>query len=195
VYYKNQSSVFERIALGTIQIPLLLNLYNMQENKATWLQQALIKLDLITDSAYQKEVSAFFDEQPYLMGFLFNLEEEFSENTHELLMRAALAFYQTMGSIGLEFEVVTPQLLNDTVSKKVEDFNRLEKDNLAFDESELFSQISSPQAVKSLLKYIDENTAKSEFEESTRNNMLLILSALVEIMESAAALPDQKQAQ
>jgi hypothetical protein len=60
---------------------------------------------------------------------------------------------------------------------------------------QLFSQISSPQAVKSLLKYIDENTAKSEFEENTRNNMLLILSALVEIMESAAALPDQKQAQ
>jgi hypothetical protein len=98
-----------------------------------------------------------------------------------------------MGSIGLAFEVVTPQLLNDTVSKKVEDFNRLEKDDLAFDESALFSQISSPQAVKSLLKYIDENTAKSEFEESTRNNMLLILSALVEIMEAAAVLPDQKQ--
>jgi hypothetical protein len=165
----------------------------MAQSKANWLQQALINLDLITDAVYQKEVSNFFDEQPYLMGFLFNLEEEFSENTHELLMRAALAFYQAMGSIGLEFEVATPQLLNDTVSKKVEDFNRLEKDDLAFDESALFSQISSPQAVKSLLKYIDENTAKSEFEESTRNNMLLILSALVEIMEAAAVLPDQKQ--
>ncbi len=165
----------------------------MGKSKATWLQQALINLDLITDEIYQKEVSTFFDEQPYLMGFLFNLEEEFSENTHELLMRAALAFYQAMGSIGLEFEVVTPQLLNDTITKKVEDFNRLEKEDLAFDEAALFSKISSPQAVKSLLKYIDENTAKSEFEESTRNNMLLTLSALVEIMEAAAVLPGQKQ--
>ena len=166
----------------------------MALTRANWLQQALLKLDLMTDELYQKQVSSFFDEQPYLMGFLFNLEEEFSENTHDLLIRSALAFYQAMSQIGLQFQVITPQMLQDGITAKVEEFNDLDKDDLAFDETTLFKTISSPQAVKGLLAFIDENTAKSEFTEGTRNNMLLILSALVELMENAAVLPENNNA-
>jgi hypothetical protein len=159
----------------------------MQIENISWLQQALINLDLVDEAAYQKTVSELLDEQPHLMGFLFNLEEEFAENPHELLLRAAVAFQQSLVSIGLNFKTVSPALLEEVISQKVDLFNALDGAEEGFDEQLLFHKTSSPQAVKSLIAYIDQNTMDTEFDAAARNNMLLILSALVELFEEAIA--------
>ena len=163
----------------------------MSTNNTGWLQQALINLDLVNDAAYQKTVSELLDEQPHLMGFLFNLEEEFAENPHELLLRATVAFQQSMVSIGLNFKPVTPALLEKVVNEKIALFNSLDQSEIGFDEHQFFHKTSSPAAVKSLIAYIDENTRDDEFDAAARNNMLLILSALVELFEEAIATGDE----
>ena len=147
----------------------------------------------MTDEIYQSTVSDLLDEQPYLMGFLFNMEEEFDENPHELLMRATLAFYRALRQTGLLFEIVKPDMLEEVISSKVDMFNQIDREDEAFDETQLFATASSPETVQGLLNYIDENTRNQEFTEATRNNMLLVLSALVEIFENAASLPGTKE--
>lgn len=163
----------------------------MQNVNAGWLQQALINLDLVNDSAYQKTVSELLDEQPHLMGFLFNLEEEFAENPHELLLRATIAFQQSLVSLGLNFKTVTPAMLEEVIRQKVELFNALDDAEEGFDEQALFHKTSSPDAVKGLLAYVDQNTLDTEFDAAARNNMLLVLSALVELFEEAVATGDE----
>jgi len=163
----------------------------MQIENIGWLQQALINLDLVNEVAYQKTVSELLDEQPHLMGFLFNLEEEFAENPHELLIRSAVAFQQSLVSIGLNFKTVTPTLLEEVIAQKVDLFNALDSTEEGFNEQLLFHKTSSPAAVQGLIAYIDQNTMDTEFDAAARNNMLLILSALVELFEEAIATGDE----
>ena len=165
----------------------------MSTPKTTWLQQSLINLDLMTDKVYQSTVSDLLDEQPYLMGFLFNMEEEFDEAPHELLIRATLAFYRALRQTGLMFEIVKPDLIERVFTKKIDAFNNIDREDEAFDETQLFETASSPESIKGLLNYIDENTRSAEFTEATRNNMLLILSALVELFENAATIPGSEE--
>lgn len=165
----------------------------MRKTENNWLQQSLINLDLMTDKQYQSTVSDLLDEQPYLMGFLFNLEEEFDEAPHELLIRATLAFYRALRQTGLLFELIKPDLIETIFNEKIETFNTIDQNEEAFDETQLFNSTSSPQAIKGLLHYINENSRTEAFSEVTRNNMLLLLSALVELFEHAATLPGQDE--
>lgn len=165
----------------------------MGTKKSNWLQQSLLNLDLMTDEVYQRMVSDLLDEQPYLMGFLFNLEEEFDETSHELLIRATLAFYRALRQTGLLFEVIKPDLIETIFTDKVQLFNQLDQEEEAFDETRLFKSTSSPQAIQGLLTFVNDNANTSGFTEATRNNMLLLISALVELFENAATLPGSEQ--
>ena len=84
-------------------------------------------------------------------------------------------------------------MIEDVIKQKVELFNALDDAEDGFNETALFHKTSSPEAVKGLLAYLDENTLDTEFDAASRNNLLLILSALVELFEEAAATGDESK--
>jgi hypothetical protein len=157
----------------------------MQQNRSTQLLQSLILLDLKRNDDYQQDVSNLLDEQPYLMGFLFNLEEDFSELSHELIIRASLALHHSLSSAGLYFHMITPEMLQKVIQQQVEAFEKIDEDD-EFHENDLLKEASSPVALKELVDFVDQNTRHEELSPADRTNLLLILNALIEIFETAA---------
>lgn len=159
----------------------------MQTDHSAWLHQTLIKLELVDEKAYQKSVSEFLDEQAFMMGFLFNLEEDFSETVHDLLIRATLALHKSLSETGLFFKLITSDMLDEIISRKLAEYDEIEKDVEVFDTAPYFEAASSPVALKGLYEFIDQNTTEDELHDEERSNLLLVLSAIIELFENAAA--------
>lgn len=158
----------------------------MQNKIADRILQSLIKLDLTPHADYQTQFSIFLDEQPYLVGFLFNIEEDFEEESHELLMRAALAFHISLADAGLFFKIITPQMLEETLNSNLAVFESLTNDDGELDEAALLQKSSSPVALQSLMTFIADNT--EDLPISEYYGVLLILSAVIEVFELAATV-------
>ena len=158
----------------------------MTERSASVLQEALIKLDLMNDQAYQNQVAALLDEQPHLMGFLFNLADDFSEEAHDLMVRLTMALFQGLQASGLQFSMINAQMLEEMLAKKVGEMEAIDVDNQAFDEVAFLKDASSPATVQSMLQFMADNAT---LDETERNNSLLVLSAVTELFEVAADLP------
>ena len=48
------------------------------------------ELDSLDAPGLGKRISSLMDEQPHLMGFLFNLDDEFSEDDHTYILKCAI---------------------------------------------------------------------------------------------------------
>lgn len=159
----------------------------MQASNAHWLIKSISEINRMSDKAYQKSISDLLDEQPHLMGFLFNLAEEFDEQTHELLLKATIVLYDALRETGILFNMIKPDDLELVLEEKVKLFDEIDLNAEFLDENKLFEDISSPEVVKSLRNFVLANTEVGD--KANGNNILLILSVLVTLFENAAALP------
>jgi len=167
----------------------------MQEKSSAWLQQTLLKLDLGKEADYQRKVSELLEEQPYLMGFVFNLAEDFTEETHELIIRAILALQESLAHAGLFFKVITTQQLEEVLDDKIKAFETLENEGPeSFTEENIIDKASSPIALNSLYKFVDENANEFELPFEHRTSLLLVLSAIIELFEIAASPENPEKA-
>ncbi len=167
----------------------------MDIKSSAWLQQILMKLDLGKEEDYQKSVSELLDEQPYLMGFLFNLEEDFSENVLELIIRSTIALGKSFAHTGLFFKVISTTDLEEVVDEQIVHFENLEAQGpTAFTEQNIIEKASSPAALGGLYKFIDQNATALELPFAHRTSLLLVLSAIIELFEKAASPVDPDKA-
>lgn len=162
----------------------------MAEKSASVLQEALIKLDLMNEEAYHNQVASMLDEQPHIMGFLFNLADDFSEEAHDLLVRLTMALFYGMRQTGLEFSMIDAQMLEEMLAKKVEEIEAIDEEDQAFDEVAFLKDASSPATVSSMLEFVADH---SQMDETQRNNALLVLSAITELFEVAADIPGTEE--
>lgn len=160
-------------------------------DSSAWLQQALLKIDLGNATAYQQQISELLDEQPYFMGFLFNLEEDFSEMAHELLLRSTLAMHNGFVHTGLFFSVITQEQIEKIIDERIAAFEALEaQGETAFTAENIIAEASSPVALKSLYEFIVDNTTEDELPFADHTSLLLVLSAGIELLELAASPED-----
>ena len=167
----------------------------MQEKSSAWLQQTLLKLDLGKEADYQHKVSGLLDEQPFLMGFVFNLAEDFTEEAHELIIRATLGMQESLVQAGLFFKVITTAQLEEVLDEKIKGFETLEAEGPeSFTEENIIAKASSPIALTGLYKFVDENTNEDELPFEHRTSLLLVLSAIIELFEIAASPENPEKA-
>lgn len=169
----------------------------MTTKPSPWLQNTLIRLDLMKFEDYQGEITELLEEQPYLMGFLFNLVDDFAENTHELLIRSTLALHHSLTKTGLFFKVINEATLEKVIAENVQGFEKIEQNVLTqelYTEESIFLAADSPVALRGLYNYIDENTTDAELPIEARSNLLLVLSVIIELFENAASPEDPEKA-
>lgn len=164
----------------------------MDLNSSVWLQNAILELGLLNEAEYQKEVSKLLDDQPHIMGWLFNIGEDFTEPVHELIIRSSIALFRSLAETGLYFKVITPEMLETVINANVEAFENLEEQNPeGYTEQAIFELASSPIALKGLYGFVDGNVTELELPFESRSNLLLVLSSVIEVFEQAAN-PDQE---
>jgi len=158
----------------------------MNENISQKLVDQLVKIDLTSDELLELEISELLDEQPYLMGFLFNLADEFTEEEYDLLMRCCLALNKSLTAAGLFFEMISPEMLESIIKQKVADFETFGDDENLLDDAKMFEKASSPVVLKQFQMYADDNLYHVENTAENRNGLLLVLSVLIELLETSA---------
>lgn len=158
----------------------------MQNKIADRVLQSLIQLDLTAHADYQNQLNNLLDEQPYLIGFLFNLAEDFEEQSHELLMHATLALHNSLSDAGLFFNLITPEILEETLNLNVNLFDSLTSEDGILDQQALLHKSSSPVALQSLLTFVTDNTEQVSPVEY--QSIVLILNAVIEMFEHAATV-------
>ena len=162
----------------------------MSYNTSVWLQNALVELELLKNKDYQVEINRLLDEQAYLMGWLFNLEEDFSEATHNLIVKSTIALFRSLTEMGLFFQLIKPDQLEDAINTNIEAFENLEEGDGELTENAIIDQAGSPVALRSLYNFIDANTTEDDLPIEARSNLLFVLSTVVDLFEESAAPED-----
>lgn len=162
----------------------------MSYNTSVWLQNALVELELLKNKDYQVEINRLLDEQAYLMGWLFNLEEDFSEAIHDLIIKSTIALFRSLTEMGLFFQMIKPDQLEDAINTNIEAFENLEEGDGELTENAIIDQAGSPVALRSLYSFIDANTTEDDLPIEARSNLLFVLSTVVDLFEESAASED-----
>ena len=162
----------------------------MSNHTSAWLQNALVELELLKNKDYQIEISRLLDEQAYLMGWLFNLEEDFSEPVHDLIVKSSIALFRSLTEMGLFFQMIKPDHLEEAINTNIEAFESLEDSDEALTENAVIDQSSSPVALRSLYGFIDANTSDEDLPIEARSNLLFVLTTVIDLFEEAATPED-----
>lgn len=130
-----------------------------------------------------KRISQMMDEQPHLMGFLFNLDEDFSENTHTYLLMCAIVIRDVFISAGIPIDVVDNATIEQIIEDRVKVFESLEESGKTLVDTE---QAFSPVLLSSL------KALNPELEEEGQDTSL-ILDVIIGLFEEAAASQENKE--
>jgi len=85
---------------------------------------------------YADRLSVFLDDQPHLLGFLFNLSEDFEEEEHEALLRTALLLNEGFAHAQLNVGLITEhhlQIAIDDVTAQLDDLTELLEEDAELD--------------------------------------------------------------
>ena len=162
----------------------------MNNNTSAWLQNALVELELLKNKDYQVEISRLLDEQAYMMGWLYNLEEDFTEPVHDMIIKSAIALFRSLSEMGLFFQMIKPDDMEEVINANIESFENLEEGDGELTENAIIDQSSSPVALRSLYGFIDANSSDEELPLEARSNLLFVLTTIIDLFEGAAASED-----
>lgn len=132
----------------------------------------------VSDKEFGERLSSMMDEQPHLMGFLFNLDEEFSEEEHQELIKACLVIRDVFITAGMPLNMVVGSDIDSMIEEEVERFNKLsERGEITIESMTVNS--SSPELYAAILKNIAA-------EEESVHNLGIIIGVIIRLMEEAA---------
>lgn len=86
------------------------------------------ELDALDAPGLGKRISSLMDEQPHLMGFLFNLDDDFSEDEHTFILKTAIVIRDVFISAGIPLDVVYNPSIEQIVEDRVSLYNRLDSE-------------------------------------------------------------------
>ena len=161
-------------------------------SKKDFLITAKSALDSLDGIEYQEKLNDFLDEQPYLVGFLYNLADDFSEDEHEAIMRAAVLLREAFELSGIPIGMVTQGVLNDVIEEKVQDFEKTESKGGIMDM--LISDISnSPAVFDALVGYIREDVKNGlPKNHEGLQNVFILLEILIRVYEESVLIDNSK---
>ena len=108
-----------------------MNTLEIQKGIVDALYEELNSLDV---PALGKRISSIMDEQPQLMSFLFNLDDDFSEEGHTFLLKSAIVIRDVFISAGIPLDTILNTHLESIVEERVKLYDVLEERLKRFNE-------------------------------------------------------------
>ncbi len=133
-----------------------------------------------------QRISQLMDEQPHAMGFLFNLDEDFTEEEHNYILKSAIVVRDVFISAGIPFDVVYTDKIEEIIAELVKTYDKLaekEETNLL---KNWIENANSPILFDSVLQH---NPAQTDVQQE----MALIIDLIIGIFEEATAETKDKQ--
>lgn len=118
------------------------------------------------------------DDQPYLMGFVTNLADDFSDSAHEALVESSVILINAFIAAGIPVGVVPMAIIEEVIEEKVEAFEKQEEENIS-DSPLVFDDLMTRAIIHSDLK------GKDALAE---HNFKLVLLTIVTTVERSVSV-------
>ena len=92
----------------------------MKNQKRDFISEAIIEYDALSSEEQGKMLVQVLEDQPYLMGFITNVAEEFSDAQHEALVESLLILTNAFISAGVPLGMVPALLIEEIIKLTVE---------------------------------------------------------------------------
>lgn len=150
-----------------------------------------------SQETYAERLSAFLDEQPHLLGFLFNLSEDFEEEEHEALLRTALLLNEGFTQAQLNVGLITEhhlQIAIDDVTAQLDDLTELLEEDAELDLDRMVRVARSPFVFEEMRNFLHTELQNGLPEDQVqRHNLLVLIDVLIGAFEEAVQLEPKKE--
>ncbi|MCH8554685.1 MAG: hypothetical protein LAT76_05970 [Schleiferiaceae bacterium] len=159
-------------------------------NRISLLQRVLGDLEKLNDADYQKYISDFLEEQPFLLGLLYNLDEDFPENEHDYLVKATVMITLGFKAMQMQVGMVQSDVLSQVLEEKIALY-----DNLAsqgdFDFKTLTTASDNPDTLASFISFFDQvDNLGMPKDPIRRLNFIMMLDVIISATELSLVLPE-----
>ena len=136
----------------------------------------------VSDKDFGDRISAIMDEQPHLTGFVFNLDEEFTEEEHHEIIKATLVIRDVFVTAGMPMNLVSGSEIDAVVEEEVDHFNELGE---SYTFEEMLNKSDSPEMIKEVVKNMNVS-------ENSLPNIGLVINIIIRVLEEAAATEEKE---
>ena len=174
--------------------PFLGKISIMQNNtRKSLLQRVLADLENLKESDYQKYISDFLEEQPFLLGLLYNLDEDFPENEHDYLVKSAVMIHLGFKALQIQVGMVQSAVLSNVLEEKIMQYEELAA-NGAFDYKTITSSSDNPNTLATFISFFDEVDHEGmPIDPMRRLNFIMMLDVIISATELAVVVPEKEK--
>ena len=129
-------------------------------------------------------ISTMMDEQPELMGFVFNLDEDFTEDEHTFLIKAVIVIRDVFISAGIPLDIVANESIEQIVEDRVKLYDQFVTEERNDAETWELEANSPVLYALTLHSYPDV--------EGVSQQMSLVIDVIIGLFEEAAASQQNK---
>lgn len=153
------------------------------DNQLLLLSKIYNELGELSEEAYEQHVTQLLEEQPHLIGFIFNLAEQMEEDETAFIVYSAVVVSQVFKTLTYPMEMVDEVRFEKILNTELGNFNDFFKEKNESIEA-LFQICSSPDTVAALFSIYAEQKG-DPFENDEWLQVLTLLDIVVATLEES----------
>lgn len=148
-----------------------------------FIAEAIAEYEAMPTEQRSQLLLSILDDQPYLMGFITNLSDDFGDAAHDSLVESTVILINAFVSAGIPVGAIPQAIIEEVIEEKVEAYENL-KETAGWDEN-----ISdSPKVFEDLrnraLFYSDFDSEEPE----EKHNFEFVLNTIVSAVERSVSV-------
>jgi hypothetical protein len=152
----------------------------MEKQKRDFISEAIVEYDGLSNEEQGKMLVQVLEDQPYLMGFITNVAEEFSDLQHEALVESLLILTNAFIMATVPYGMVPAELIEEIIKIKTD----VDEDSLEVEEAELSDspKVFEDLRARAVLKS-DLAEAKAEVQLSFNLMLDVVITAVERVVD------------
>jgi hypothetical protein len=152
----------------------------MEKQKRDFISEAIVEYDDLSNEEQGKMLVQVLEDQPYLMGFITNVAEEFSDLQHEALVESLLILTNAFIMATVPFGMVPAELIEEIIKMKTD----VDEDSIEVAEVELSDspKVFEDLRARSVLKS-DLAEARAEVQLSFNLMLDVVITAVERVVD------------
>jgi hypothetical protein len=152
----------------------------MEKQKRDFISEAIVEYDNLSNEEQGKMLVQVLEDQPYLMGFITNVAEEFSDLQHEALVESLLILTNAFIMATVPFGMVPAELIEEIIKIKTD----VDEDSMEVAEVELSDspKVFEDLRARAVLKS-DLAEARAEVQLSFNLMLDVVITAVERVVD------------
>lgn len=126
---------------------------------------------------------SILDDQPFLMGLITNLADDFSDTAHEALVESTVILINAFVSAGIPVGTIPQAIIDEVIEEKLEAYERLEHEDEVVEEVR-----DSPLVFQDLRNRALFYSDIGSYDEVSARDFELVLNTIVSTVERSVSV-------